>query len=345
MGCRSVGSTNTDTAGLGIILSFTIQAGLSFILSLWSISIELRHRELSRKLKGNGSDDTHSQGVDSTPDHRERCALGFKGKAVSRVLMEISDIQTFNGIALLIGAYARRRTLDLYHYHIVYDTISFTGISTAPALVLTFERSNVILLRAVSVFILLCLYIGFVIIFGIKLQSWNDDITGHCYISDNISNREAVHPYVDNVYLALTALYFCTALILCLGVAVYNMLRRLGLNRFLGVIKAYFLMDRRLWWSLPFPPLQVLKWELRIFKRILDQVSGWALDRQPGWAPYYHIMYSTGTISSSHLHALHSSSLERAILIRRVGERVGVWTSGRSRYNWISDLRMYSCNS
>lgn len=31
------------------------------------------------------------------------------------------------GISLLIGALAQRNTLSMYHYHIIYDTVNFTG--------------------------------------------------------------------------------------------------------------------------------------------------------------------------------------------------------------------------
>jgi hypothetical protein len=33
----------------------------------------------------------------------------------------------YTGIALLIAAISQRNELDLYHYHVVYDTVSFTG--------------------------------------------------------------------------------------------------------------------------------------------------------------------------------------------------------------------------
>jgi hypothetical protein len=31
------------------------------------------------------------------------------------------------GIALLVSALVQNRSLDLYHYHIIYDTVNFTG--------------------------------------------------------------------------------------------------------------------------------------------------------------------------------------------------------------------------
>lgn len=68
-----------------------------------------------------------------------------KRKTLERVLATISDIQTVNGktpllhglyipcllrvagIALLVAALVQCRDLDLYHFHIVYDTVNFTA--------------------------------------------------------------------------------------------------------------------------------------------------------------------------------------------------------------------------
>ncbi|KAH7256295.1 hypothetical protein BKA59DRAFT_69474 [Fusarium tricinctum] len=39
MTCHDVGSTNPDIAGSGIVILFAFQAGLSLVLSLWSLSL------------------------------------------------------------------------------------------------------------------------------------------------------------------------------------------------------------------------------------------------------------------------------------------------------------------
>ncbi|CEI41545.1 unnamed protein product [Fusarium venenatum] len=39
MACQNVGSTNPDIAGLGIVIAFASQAGLSLVLSFWSLSL------------------------------------------------------------------------------------------------------------------------------------------------------------------------------------------------------------------------------------------------------------------------------------------------------------------
>ncbi|KAK4232804.1 hypothetical protein C8A03DRAFT_39560, partial [Achaetomium macrosporum] len=95
-----VGSTNPDIALLGIIVSFAVQAFVSLVLSLFAW---LLHRQ---------------EQLDDT--------LAEKKRLVHRLLADISDIQTVNGIALLVAALMQVKTLDLYHFHIVYDTVNLT---------------------------------------------------------------------------------------------------------------------------------------------------------------------------------------------------------------------------
>ena len=40
MSCMHIGSTNADIAGLGVILAFAIQGGISLILSGWSCFLQ-----------------------------------------------------------------------------------------------------------------------------------------------------------------------------------------------------------------------------------------------------------------------------------------------------------------
>ena len=56
------------------------------------------------------------------------------------------------------------------------------------------------------------LYLGFVILFGLKLKSWDDEIPGHCYNAYRMSSTKALHPYVDTIYLALTSVWFFLSL-------------------------------------------------------------------------------------------------------------------------------------
>ncbi|KAI1111679.1 hypothetical protein F5Y14DRAFT_303873 [Nemania sp. NC0429] len=271
MTCNDVGSSNPDVAGLGVILSFTIQAGLSFGLSLWSVILQLRKSSGSESptavAQPDQPRDLHAVLARARPRHRyvqavlncvklirdyarDRPFLVFrpfivlssglprlrqdgirdaklKIDLIDGVLKTISDIQTLNGISLLIGALTQRRTLSLYHYHVVFDTVNFTGVSMAAALVIVLRKPNAIAWRVSLIFVFLALYFAFVIIFGLQLQSWDDSIAGHCYNAGRISAADAAHPYVDNIYLAITALYLFASLAASLQVA------RVGMQKFI----------------------------------------------------------------------------------------------------------------
>ncbi|KAI0131851.1 hypothetical protein BJ170DRAFT_222856 [Xylariales sp. AK1849] len=241
MTCSDVGSTNADIAGLGIILSFTIQAGLSFLLSLWSIFLDLRLQGLvftgarakwwahdpdtpsSHNPRGNWRASVNrvpsvlqSAGVLSDPATLNQGSIDawtLKKHLIERVLKTISDMQTLN------GTFAQHGTLDLYHYHVIYDTVNLTGVSAAAALTITFQKPNAILFRGTSVLVFLALYFGFVIVFGLKLQQWDEGLSGRCYKTDAVSTLGSAHPYVDNIYLAITSLYMFASLSICLQAA------------------------------------------------------------------------------------------------------------------------------
>ncbi|KAI1173104.1 hypothetical protein F4777DRAFT_559260 [Nemania sp. FL0916] len=240
MACNDVGSTNPDIAGLGVILSFTIQAGLSFCLSLWSVILHRyyddsagpslllgHHPRQSGDGSAGGSINTLSdlvwrnlQAPFSALLSRRVAELSWektldarlKLELIDRLLKTISDTQTLNGISLLVGAIVQHSTLSLYHYHIVYDAVNFTGVSVAAALAVVLKRPNAIIFRLGLVFVFVILYLAFVILFGQKLQSWDDNISGACYKVDKISARGTAHPYVDIIYLAITALYLFASL-------------------------------------------------------------------------------------------------------------------------------------
>lgn len=57
--------------------------------------------------------------------------------------------------------------------------------------------------------------------FGIKLQSWDDNIPGRCYYANRISIPTSLHPLGDDVYLAMTSLYFFTSMAAC-GIVALN---------------------------------------------------------------------------------------------------------------------------
>ncbi|KAI8944359.1 hypothetical protein F4801DRAFT_223408 [Xylaria longipes] len=233
MACSNVGSTNPDIAGFGVILSFTIQAGISFCLSLLSALLQPGSAvvdQLSQPRNGSTVLSYVGTLLDYMKDHDPVTSLStltFSGFSklhldqirvlIDPVLEKISDIQTLN------GAITQHGTLSLYHYHIVYDTVNFTGVSAAAALVIVFEKPNAIVFRVVLILVFLSLYFVFVILFGLKLQSWDDSVPGHCYRAGGISTQGAAHPYVDNIYLAITALYLFVSLGIALKAAKMNL--------------------------------------------------------------------------------------------------------------------------
>ncbi|KAJ2987719.1 hypothetical protein NUW58_g4350 [Xylaria curta] len=234
MACNDVGSTNPDIAGLGVILSFTIQAGLSFCLSFWSVALQLRDpsgtEALTRGQLGQPQDESTTFGSANSPLNHvwsnlpsfyrsfigrvwrnlptplpflyssgskrlqpsQILDLRLKKGLIDQLLRTISDTQTINGISLLVGTIAQHSSLSLYHYHVVYDTVNFTGGSL--------------------IFVFLALYFAFVVLFGLKLQSWDDEKTGCCYKVDKISAQSTPHPHADHIYLAITALYLFVSL-------------------------------------------------------------------------------------------------------------------------------------
>lgn len=63
------------------------------------------------------------------------------------------------------------------------------------------------------------MYLVFVVFFGIKLQAWDDDREGACYLTGWTSTSTAVHPYVDTIYLAVSCLFFFFSLSVCVEIA------------------------------------------------------------------------------------------------------------------------------
>ncbi|KAF3765302.1 hypothetical protein M406DRAFT_67758 [Cryphonectria parasitica EP155] len=198
MACEGgVGNTNSDVAGLGIIIAFAIQAGISLILSLWAWYL----RDGASLL---GDDDSSCRGDDDDP------GLGVKDQKrtlVEKTLSTVSDIQTMNGIALLVAALAQFQTLDLYHFHIVYDTVNFTAL---------FRKTEGRNFRIAAILTFAALYLAFSILFGWALSRWNDSINGQCYITTDVSAPSASHPYVDKVYLSITCAFVFIVLFLAL---------------------------------------------------------------------------------------------------------------------------------
>lgn len=93
--------------------------------------------------------------------------------------------------------------------------------------------------RSVLVLFFLSLYSAFVIMFGLKLQTWDENIPGQCYSANQISTPTSLHPLGDDVYLAITSIYFFTSMTACGLVAVNT---NPQLQRYLAI--EYLVSDR-----------------------------------------------------------------------------------------------------
>ena len=63
---------------------------------------------------------------------------------------------------------------------------------------------------SIAIFLMLCL--AFVIMFGIRLNDWDNSTPGQCYSTSKIALPYGLHPMGDQIYLGITSLY-CFALI------------------------------------------------------------------------------------------------------------------------------------
>ncbi|KAI1467274.1 uncharacterized protein F4812DRAFT_431967 [Daldinia caldariorum] len=127
----------------------------------------------------------------------------------------------FKGIALI--STALRKEIDLYHLHLVYDTVSFVGVSNAAALVCwTVMRAKSLESRSrhrifpaywngrfrVSYFFAI-LFLALTIFLEVRLDEWSltAEEAGYCYITTGLSAPGASHPTADKAYVAITAIW------------------------------------------------------------------------------------------------------------------------------------------
>ncbi|KUL84429.1 hypothetical protein ZTR_08799 [Talaromyces verruculosus] len=130
----------------------------------------------------------------------------------------ILDVQILNGLSLLIGAMVQSRSLNLYHYHIIYDTVNLTGVSICMALTSFIENKRSYNRdRSVMIALFICLYIVFIVLFGFRLNNWNDKVPGHCYYyAVRIPFPNLLHPpLTDILYLTSTCISFSNSMGFC----------------------------------------------------------------------------------------------------------------------------------
>lgn len=86
---------------------------------------------------------------------------------------------------------------------------SATGVDTSDLL------SRVLLMLVFGLF-----YLVFIIVFGVNLGKWDDNVTGRCFDTRGLASPHAQHPYVDEIYLGVTSFYMFVMLLLTLAIAI-----------------------------------------------------------------------------------------------------------------------------
>ncbi|KAH8769469.1 hypothetical protein F5882DRAFT_333458 [Hyaloscypha sp. PMI_1271] len=149
-------------------------------------------------------------------------------ECANRILLAGSDSQTFTGISLLISALAQSKTLNFYHMHIIYDTISLVIISNCAASVCIFREGIVKgYIRLTLIATWAVLFIAFICIFVTRLQKWDNDVPSHCYKTDATARPQDLHPHVDNIYIAVTLFYICLSFFYALSLSLGSQMRQL----------------------------------------------------------------------------------------------------------------------
>ncbi|KAI1096352.1 hypothetical protein F5B19DRAFT_143170 [Rostrohypoxylon terebratum] len=204
--CEKVGEPMPDIAGFGVLLGLSVQAFISLALSFWVFFLT----KLGRL------DAQHPEG---TVEHAcEKKRLGF----VSDILMVGNDLQMITGVALIITAISSAGEIDLYHLHLVFDTVSFVGISNAAALICWTimgakskkKKQNKVMPahwtgRFRVSYMFAVLFLVLTIFLEIRLDGWSltSEELGRCYITTGITSPNAHHPNADKAYVAITAIW------------------------------------------------------------------------------------------------------------------------------------------
>ncbi|KAH8205600.1 hypothetical protein TruAng_000306 [Truncatella angustata] len=124
--CEKVGEVMPDIAGIGVDSSRLRWASLHLlgVVLLGGLSVKTRQTHFSVRRR-----------------YEEHEAEKKRLKLVSDILMVGNDVQMLTGIALLITAFSQygmagdEDRIDLYHLHLIFDTVSFVGVSNCSALI------------------------------------------------------------------------------------------------------------------------------------------------------------------------------------------------------------------
>ncbi|OGM42476.1 hypothetical protein ABOM_008316 [Aspergillus bombycis] len=207
--CELVGEEMATLVGNGVCsCGFAGQAALSLGLSAWVFFLTTH---------GN-MDITYPEG--SMQREIERKRLEF----VSNILMIGSDIQSTLGISYMVTVFSQAQIMDTYHLHLVFDIVSFVGVSNTAALVCwrfcrakieasdttphpkgTRDRISYFHGRYRATFGFTILYLALLILLCVRLDEWAPNkAPGRCYFSHLVTSPSASHPGADQVYVAVT---------------------------------------------------------------------------------------------------------------------------------------------
>ncbi|KAI4870776.1 hypothetical protein F4820DRAFT_401911 [Hypoxylon rubiginosum] len=221
--CVNVGEPMPDIAGFGVLLGLSVQAFISLVLAFW-VFFWTKLGRLSIQ---------HSEGTAEHASEKKR--LGF----VSEILMVGNDLQMITGVALTITALTDWKDIDLYHLRLVYETVSFVGISNAAALVCwTFIGAKTKTLKTRSkhkfipaywtprfriTYVFGVLFLVLTVLLEVRLDEWSltEEETGFCYVTTGITTAGASHPITDKAYVAVTAVWLLMVVFGALFCSVY----------------------------------------------------------------------------------------------------------------------------
>ncbi|PTB44689.1 uncharacterized protein TrAFT101_003233 [Trichoderma asperellum] len=214
--CILVGETRSDIAGIGIIVSFVGQAAISLCLAVWAFFFS----------KSGAFDGGHA------PESIDHAIEQKRLECVSDILMVGNDIQMVIGTSYMISAFSNADSIDTYHLHLVFDIVSFVGVSSAAALVcwtycdvrlhhsshardcashlftrhFACFRSSHFTPRHRATYLFAALYLVLTILLCVALDNWAlDQPPGRCYFSHLVTAPSAPHPMSDKVYVSFTA--------------------------------------------------------------------------------------------------------------------------------------------
>ncbi|KAH8769374.1 hypothetical protein F5882DRAFT_508932 [Hyaloscypha sp. PMI_1271] len=203
--CVEVGDANPDIAGVGILLSFGIQALLTIIISSVSLFLEF----VTIKLEWETSQAAIVNKVKFW--NRNEATWNQLLTTTKTLLKTNSDVQAVTGIALLISALAQMNTLAFYHLRLVYDTVSFVAISTTAAIVCSLDpQTSSGIIRCCLVLLWFGIYLIYTGAFMGKLKSWDIATRGRCY---NKGGNGGPHIYVGVTYSYMCSSVFVAGLI------------------------------------------------------------------------------------------------------------------------------------